>query len=225
MKRKHRKTETASAAEWFDASIVDRKPSRLSGAIFAALCALMIFSTLAYGAVDAWALGVLSCGAGVLALLWLADAFLNKELRFSANPIQLPLVGLILIGLVQLLPLRGAGVSGDLLSIEPARALTLNPAATRLAIVQLVIHLVFFAAALAYVNTQKRLRAFVLVVIVFGCLMAFFGIIQQLITTDTIYGFRQVPNAFPFGSFVNRHHFASFMVITAGLTQIGRAHV
>jgi O-antigen ligase len=48
--------------------------------------------------------------------------------------------------------------------------------------------------------------------------MAFFGILQRLASPEGIYGWRPTPQAIPFASFVNQHHFAAFMEMTIGLT-------
>jgi len=48
--------------------------------------------------------------------------------------------------------------------------------------------------------------------------MAFGGILQNLASPNFIYGLREVDYAFPFASYVNRHHFAAFMEMTIGLT-------
>jgi O-antigen ligase len=69
------------------------------------------------------------------------------------------------------------------------------------------------------VNTQKRLRNIVLLTIIFGAAMAFFGILQRLASPEQIiYGLRPTPHAIPFASFVNQHHFAAFMNMTLGVT-------
>lgn len=194
------------------------KDSRLSGAVFFLLCAIPVLSVIAFGAVDAWALGMLALSAGAIAVFWLADAWLKKEFSFSTNKLQLPLLGLILIGLIQLLPFRAPDVSGDLLRVPAAASLSLNPYATRFAVVQLSVYFIFFAAALLFINSRKRLQITVLTAIVFGALMAFYGILQSFAGTEEIFGVRPPGQANPFASFVNRHHFAAFMEMTGGLT-------
>jgi O-antigen ligase len=62
------------------------------------------------------------------------------------------------------------------------------------------------------------LRKIVTVVIIFGATMAFFGILQRLASPEGIYGWRPTPQAIPFASFMNQHHFAAFMEMTIGLT-------
>jgi O-antigen ligase len=109
-------------------------------------------------------------------------------------------------------------LSDGLLSIPPVSSFSINPYATRIAVVQLIVYLVFFAAALVFINNHLRLRKIVTVIIVFGSLMAFFGILQRLANPEGIYGWRPTPQAIPFASFVNQHHFAAFMEMTIGLT-------
>jgi O-antigen ligase len=89
---------------------------------------------------------------------------------------------------------------------------------TRLAVVQLTLYFVFFAAALAFINNEKRLRKTVLTAIIFGALGAFFGLLQRLAGVNGIYGARQTDQAITFASYVNQHHFAALMEMTAGLT-------
>ena len=191
--------------------------SRLSGAIFFLLCVILIFSTLAYGAVETWAFGFIAVLTGLIAVFWLLDAWFNREFRFDTNLLQLPILGLILIGVIQLLPLRSPE-TGDAISVPPVLSLSINPYATRIAVMQLIIFLVFFAAAYTYINSAQRLRKIVTVVIVFGAIMAFFGILQRLASPEGIYGWRLTPQAIPFASFVNQHHFAAFMEMCIGLT-------
>lgn len=192
--------------------------SRLSGVIFFLLCAIPVVSVVGFGAVDAWALGLLSLAAGVIVILWLADAWLKREFSFSTNKLLLPLLGLILLGLIQLLPLGGSSAAADLLSIPAAASLSLNAFETRFAVIHLIIYFIFFAAALTFINSLKRLKIAALTVIVAGAAMAFYGVLQELSGSESIFGVRTPYQANPFASFVNRHHFAAFMELTGGLT-------
>ena len=204
--------------EWYRESLLEKKSSRLKSLIFLLLCAMLVFATVAYGAVDAWATAALTVFTGLMVLLWLTDAFISKKFHFSVSRLQFPILALILIGFVQLLPLRGT-VEPETLSIPATYSISLAPYATRLFIVLLLVNLIFFAVALTFVNNQKRMRAMVFTIIVFGSLMAFFGVIQSLTgDPNSILGIRENAGAFPFATFVNRHHFAAFMNMTIGLT-------
>jgi O-antigen ligase len=210
--------KTSKASDWYDATIVDEKPTRISGVIFFFLCLVAVFSAIAYGAVDVWALGFLAILNLVIVILWSIEAWRRQEFRFSSNKLQIPLLGLILIGLIQLLPLRSGSISADLLPVAAAGSLSLDPYSTRLAVIQLVVYFIFFAAAFVFINNRKRLWKIVLTIIIFGAAMAFFGILQRLANLEAIYGLRPSPQAIPFASFVNQHHFAAFMEMTIALT-------
>lgn len=177
--------------------------SRKSKAVFALLLAMLVLSTIAYGAVDAWAMSILAVFAAIVMLLWIAEAFAAKGFTFSTSSLQIPVAALIAIGCVQLLP------------IDVFRSI--DPYATRFFVIRLMIYLVFFAAMLAFVNSGSRYRTLVIAIIIFGAVMAFFGILQKLAGPDAIYGLRPTPQAIPFGPFVNQHHFAAFMEMTGGL--------
>ena len=218
MQEEQQELENLSAAELVKESAVPGRSSRLDGAVFFLLCVILIFSVLAYGAVETWAFGFISIFTGLMTVFWLADAWFNKELKIATSLLQIPLFGLILIGFVQLLPLRSPDVSGGLLSIPAVSSLSINPYATRLMVVQLIIYAVFFAAVFVFINSPQRLRKIVAVVVIFGAIMAFFGILQRLASSEGIYGWRPTPQAIPFASFVNQHHFAAFMEMTIGLT-------
>lgn len=185
-------------------------------AMFVLLIFIPVVSTIAYGAVDNAAIGILSVFIAGMVLLWIADAIYSGQFRVSAALIQIPLIVLILLGIVQLLPLAGAD-EADLLTITTSKALSFDPQATRWFIVKALILLVFFAAALAFVRSGERFVKVAAVLISFGAVMSFFGILQRLTDPDAIYGLRPTPQAIPFSSFVNQHHFASFMLMTSGI--------
>lgn len=218
--RKNRNDYDSDVSEAYDERLVEENPSRLRSIIFFLLCTMLVVSTIAYGSVDTWATALLSIFAGLIVLLWLGYSFFSRACRFSTNLLQLPLLGLLLISFIQLLPLRSADVSTDLLSIPAVSSLSLDPYATRLFIVQLCIYLIFFAACLTFLENERRQRIIVFTIITFASIMAFFGIIQSLTNTNpnTILGMRESPGAFPFATFVNRHHFAAFMNMGMGLT-------
>jgi O-antigen ligase len=205
-------------SDWIGATIVEDKPTRMSGALLVLLCAFFIVAVLGYGAVDSFALGLQTVAATVIGLLWLWDAFVRKEFCYSRSLLQLPLLGLILIGFVQLLPLREVSSFNQLLNIQAAATLSLDPAATRFFLIQLVVYLIYFAAALTFINNQKRLRAVTLTILIFGLAIGVFAIIQGFSSEGKIYWSRYNAAAVPFGTYVNSHHFAALMEMTVALT-------
>ncbi len=82
-----------------------RQSTRWNSAAFFMICLMLIFSSVAYGAVDTWAFGFLSIFAGLIIFFWIIDGWKYKELIISTNHILIPLVGIILVWFIQLLPL------------------------------------------------------------------------------------------------------------------------
>lgn len=172
-----------------------------SGIIFI-ISAALVLTTLAYGAVHYWAQTVFVAGAALIIALWVADAWQTGVLRVSRNPLQVPLAGLLIIGLIQLAPLRGGAT------------LSFDPYSTKLLLPLIAALLVYFAATLVFVDTPQRLRQMVHVIVIFGFALAMLGMLQSFISPSKIYGLRELPQSTPFGPFFNRHHFAGYMELT-----------
>ena len=196
-----------------DVTIGDRS-SILSKVVFFLLCFIPMYSTILFGGVDNVTWVFISITWALIVLLWIAETWKAGGLLLDTSSLQIPLAGFVLIGLVQLLPL-GGGVSG--LAVPASNALSLDPYSTRFFVTKLVVYLVYFAACLAFINNEKRLKKAVYFVVIFGSAMAMYGILQRLASPEGIYGIRQTSGAIPFGPFVNQHHFATFMQMTGGL--------
>lgn len=149
-------------------------------------------------------------------VLWAIDAWTSRTLRLSRNALQWPLVGMILIGLVQLLPI-GQELTNGLISLPAVRSLSLDPYSTRLVLIQLTSLLIYFGAVLAFTDGPIRLRLLVRTIIIFGFLLAILGLIQSFTSPTKLLWLRELKEATPFGPFVNRHHFAGYMELTLAL--------
>jgi O-antigen ligase len=185
--------------------------------IIVMLCLAIVLSALAYGTVHYWSLAIFELGACIIIILWAVDAWRGRTFRLSRSFLQWPIVGLLLLGLVQLLPLQSYSDAGGALPSSPVSSLSIDPYSTRLAIVQIVALLIYFAAALAFIDSPKRLRLIVRVVIVFGFLLALLGMIQYFTSPYKIYWTKELPQSLPFGPFYNRHHFAGYMELALAL--------
>ncbi len=196
--------KTGNSLIRLEAVAIGAGSSRLSKAIFAMLCLLPCLSAVLFGAVDNVIWVLVTIIAAMTFLLWLAEEWNSGGFLIDTDPMQLSLMGLIMIGCIQLAPFGGGPLS-------------LEPYATRFFVARLVVYLVFFAACLVFINTEQRIKKAVLLVIIFGSIMAFAGILQRIANTNGIYGLRATPQSIPFGPFVNQHHFAAFMEMTGGL--------
>ncbi len=183
-------------------------PSRFA---FLVICVAIVLSALAYGTVHYWALGLFNLGGLTILVLWVLDAWSLGNLRVSRNVLQLPLLGALVLGLVQLLPLREAASPGL------ANTLSLDPNSTRLVLVQLATLLIYFAATLVFVDTPHRLQVMVRTIMIFGFLLALFGLTQSFTSPTKVYWTRELNQSTAFGPFINRHHFAGYMELTIAL--------
>lgn len=177
------------------------------------VCVAIVLSTLAFGTVHYWAMGLFNLGAFTILILWAIDAWTLGQLRVSRNLLQIPLCGAVLLGLIQLLPLRPSSTD-TLVGLDLSRSLSLDPHSTRLVIVQLATLLVYFSAVLVFIDTPRRLRLVVRTIIVFGFFLAVFGLTQSVTSPTKVYWFRELAQSTAFGPFINRHHFAGYMEMT-----------
>lgn len=188
-------------------------PSRFA---FLILCSAIILSALAFGTVHYWTLAIFFLGAVSILALWLADSWILGSFRISRNILQLPLLGLLALGLVQLLPLRTPANAGTL-PIQLSKSLSMDPNSTRLVVVQLTALLIYFCATLVFLDTPKRLRLLVRTITAFGFFLAIFGLTQSIISPTKVYWIRELHQSTAFGPFINRHHFAGYMELTLAL--------
>ena len=180
---------------------------------FLIVCLAIVLSALAYGMVHYWALALFFVGGTAVLVLWLVDGWNLGSFRISRNVLQLPLLGMLLLGAFQLLPLRHPEDVGAQ-SIPLARSLSLDPYSTRFILVQVTAFLIYFAAVLIFTDTPKRLRLLVRTITIFGFFLAIFGLTQSFTSPDKVYWLREMPQSQAFGPFINRHHFAGYMELT-----------
>jgi O-antigen ligase len=196
---------------------VQRVPHTLASRfIFLNLCVVIVLSALAFGTVHYWALGLFSLGALATVVLWVIDAWNLGKLRISRNLLQIPLLGMLALGVVQLLPLRDTPASGAL-SVPASRSLSFDPYSTRMVLLQVATLLIYFAATLVFTDSPHRLRLLVRTIIIFGFFLAIFGLTQSFVSPTKVYWVRELAQSTAFGPFINRHHFAGYMELTLAL--------
>jgi O-antigen ligase len=170
------------------------------------ICALVVFGVASHGAVEDWARAVLEIGAGLLFLVWAVRAYFSDEQKLVIPSILLPLAALLLVVLAQWLFHRTASSYDTLHEL-------------RLLLADI---LILFLAGQAF-RTIADFRGFVWFVMMFGFLVAIFGILQHLTFNGKLYWFRQMHfGGIPFGPYVNRNHFAGFaeLVIPVSLVPL-----
>ena len=180
--------------------------------LFFLLCATVVLTALAYGTVHQPTIAIFYIVAVIVVLLWAADAFFSGAVRFNRSLLQIPIIATVLYGIFQVIPFGSLAETAGVTGIS--RTVSLDPYWTKIATIHFFALLIFFAAFLTFIDSAKRLRKIVTVIIVFGFVFAFFAILQTVLSPNKIYGIYEVPYATPFGSFVNRHNFAAYMEMT-----------
>jgi O-antigen ligase len=188
--------------------------TRANKLAFFLLFVLIIFTTLAYGAVHQPIIALFYIITVIIMLLWAYDAFASGVLRINKSLLQIPLYALFLYGIIQIIPfgsLETAGLPGI------PRTLSIEPFWTKLTSIHILALAFVFSAFLIFIDSAKRLRKVVLIITIFGFIYSFYAILQAVLSPNKIYGVYETAFATPFGSFVNRHNFAAFMEMAIAL--------
>ena len=192
--------------------------TKFGAAVVVVLCTTLAFTTLLYGGVNSGAITLIALSTTVILCLWAASAWRSREFRLYLSYLYIPIIGWLVIGVIQLLPVQDVSSLTQILGNTAASSLSFDQYATRFFLIRIVLYLIFLAAAFTFVNSEGRVRRVAWSIIIFGSAIAFFGILQWLAKPDAIYGLRATPQALPFGPFVNQHHFAALMEMSSGLT-------
>jgi O-antigen ligase len=159
---------------------------------------LFAFCVCAFGAVEVWSESVLEIGASILLVCWAAIYYSDKQATIRWSPLNWPLCGFLMLGIVQLI-----------------FRWTANPFHTRLELLRLAAYwIVFFLCAQAF-RERADLVMVAWFLIILGFFVALFGIAQHFTSQGTVYWFRQLREGGDvFGPYVNRNHFAGFIELT-----------
>ncbi len=159
------------------------------------ICALIVFGVLAHGAVEPWARAILESGAGILFLVWAVRAYFQEEEILVISPLLLPLSAFASVILAQW-----------------AFHATASACNTRTELQLLLAYVIVSFVAVQAFRTRGDWREFIWFLMVFGFLVAGFGILQHLTFNGKLYWFREMRyGGIPFGPYVNRNHFAGLM--------------
>lgn len=200
----------------------------LAGAARALLVAGIAWGAFAFGAVYPWAYWPLAIAAAAAAVAGLVTPAAIGWRTLDLTAVTLALAIFLVAVAAQLVPLPAATLASispatppivaqlDLTAqLDPvsARPLTIDPAATRrgLLVVASLAALIIGATRLFSIGgTAKTAWA----IVVIGVLLALTGIVQKPLFSGRIYGFwTPLHGGNPFGPFVNRNHFAGWMLM------------
>ena len=222
------------------------KKAAVSGRIIeSGIMFLLVSTPIAFGGVEKWAY----TGMAVISTVILA-AFIvfRRSLTKLSPPTQSPMADrrllpfyiflgiFILGGIVQIIPFPITFIK----SISPAtykswllsgratssswRSFSLYPGLTALELLKIFSYAVVFIVLLGYRPLKKPLSVFfsrlILAVVITGFFISVAGIMQKYSCPRIIYGLRTIKFGSPFGPFVNRNHFAGYIIMVIPLALV-----
>lgn len=193
-----------------DAEFIAQYP-RLDRAIFVGLFATVVFTALAHGAVESWALALFELLVVGLMLLWGVKMIAQNRIVVSVPESGLPLAALLAFGFVQSVAFTDG--------IGQRLSLSMDVEATRGTVLALFFLVVSFLIAYNAFASPERKHTLASFLIIFGFSMALFALVQYFTWNGRFYWLRPLtsPASSPFGPFVNRNHFAGYMEMMVGL--------
>ncbi len=167
---------------------------------FGGLLALLVLAPLPYGAVETWSIALWEILVFGLLVLWGLLTLQTGQLRIELNPLMWPMLGLLLVAIIQILPLG----TGD----RPT--LSFEAFSTTQFALKLFASLCFFLLCASFIHNDDRRELTANVIIAVCVIIALVGIGQSYIG-------KMLWQRGTFGPFVNRNHFAGFLELGVGL--------
>lgn len=177
----------------------------LSWVIAAGLLAVLVFTTLAYGAVESWSIAIFGFLITILLTSWMARGLMQRRLTLRLPAATSPVLGLIVLGVLQ--SITFADATGR------RTAISMDAEATRLTLEVLVLLFIGLLIAANFFDNEPRLALLRNFLIIFGLALAVFGLIQHFTWNGKYYWVfaPSTPPPAPFGPFVNHNHFAGYL--------------
>src|SRR5437867_3936337 len=176
----------------------------LDKSIAGGLLAAIVFTTLAFGAVEPWSLALFELMLVGLLLLWGIKVTLDRHLEITIPAAALPIAALLLLAIIQSVAFTDAA--------GRRAGLSMDVEATRQAVTVLFFLTASFIIAANFFVTRERLFLLANVLTVFGALVAAFALIQYFTWQGRFYWLRATGYSV-FGPWVNHSHFAGYMAM------------
>src|SRR5882724_1694141 len=181
----------------------EKRHDRLGKTIAVGLMIAVVFTALAFGAVEPWSMFLFEIIVLALIALWAARAVLNKRLKVRLPDAALPVAALVLFGLIQSVAIPDN--TGRWMS------LSMDAGATRMTVIALVFMLASFVLISNTFTTRKRMSVLSGFLVIYGLGMAIFALVQHFTWDGRFYWLRPTLSTSPFGPFANHNHFAGYM--------------
>ncbi len=186
---------------------------------------LLVFCPLAFGTTEPWSYAIMEAGAFAGSALFFIHIVKHDDRLYCIPGITALVIFLFYI-LFQMIPLPGAvvrflspeafkiyhtnqAITGPASSWMP---LTVNLKATLSEFFRYASYVMYYILTVQLLSRKQMLKTSVLVIAVFGGLLAFSSILQFYLTDDMALWFRYTPrNSIVVGPYVNHNHYAGLM--------------
>jgi FtsH-binding integral membrane protein len=164
------------------------------------LLAAVVFTGLAFGAVEPWSIFVFEVMVLALLVFWGIKVQREGRLNLRVPAVVLPVAALLAVGLIQSIALSRS--DGSWVS------LSMNVGYTRSAVTVLAFLLIALVIASNFFVSRERLAVVGHFLVVYGLALAIFALVQHFTWSGRLYWIRPTLATFPFGPFANHNHFA-----------------
>jgi len=157
---------------------------------------LLIFSPLAYGAVQSWAIAVFEITSALILLFWISKNLVNRKLEYISNPINGFFFLFLIYVFIQLLFSR----------VSLPAALSQLPKstygwATKTELLKIISYAIIFFVTLNTIKTERQIMRIISTIIIMGFIMSVFWIMRY---------FKEFASVAPRG-IRNYDHFAAYL--------------
>ncbi|MBF0381985.1 MAG: O-antigen ligase family protein [Magnetococcales bacterium] len=211
-------------------SIYHRYKAKSPAPLYYAFMLLLVWVPLPHASNRPWAWSIMEGYLFILAIVWLVLYSMGRvELTKAflvAKPVLLLLLLWLLFVLAQFIPLpldyvefispQAAALHKAVPGINLDRiTLSVDPHATKTGWMKSVAYTLFFIFTLLLIDTRKRVKILIFVIIFSGFAQAFYGSLMTLSGIE--YGFfvKKLSSLnVASGTFINRNHFANFLIMS-----------
>jgi O-antigen ligase len=168
---------------------------RFDSTLFYGTFFLLLFGPLAFGAVEPWAVWVMSLGSGVLFMLWVWRQMAAGCVQLTWNPLFAPML-----------------VFGIFLSLQVVFRLSAYPYATESTALLYCVYAVLAFIASQFLRRSAQVKTIGLLLITYGFVVATFAIVQSLSSNQKVYWTRTAElGGWVYGPYVSHNHYAGLM--------------
>lgn len=180
--------------------------AKLDKALAIGLLGLIVLSALLYGAIEPWTTFAVEIVIALFLVLWAGQVAVTGRLELFVPATTYPMLAFLLFGALQ--SFAWVDAAGN------RRVLSTDPEATQLVVLMLFLFIVAFLLFANFLVTPERIKPLVTFLIIFGALVAVFGLVQHFTWNGKHYW---VHEKFikGFGPFHIRNHFAGYVEMLA----------